>query len=114
MLHDFLSPSLISVQSCCALDHDYRVPILCTFGMQASLNELKERHPRWIEIVGAQVMNTHTSFHRRMLLAGEAGRAAYDYALRTTSGYEPGVDGKCCDGKVEQATSAPPPPHTHP
>lgn len=68
--------------------------------MQASLNELKERHPRLIEIVGAQVMNTHSSFHHRMLNAGEAGRAAYDYALRTTSGYEPGVDGKCCDGKV--------------
>ena len=72
------------------------------FGEQASLNELKERHPHLIDIVGAQVMNTHSAFHKRMLRAGEVGRAAYDYALRTTSGYEPGVDGKCCDGKIDQ------------
>lgn len=64
------------------------------FGEQASLNELKERHPGWIDIVGAQVMNTPSAFHRRMLRAGEAGRAAFDYALRTTSGYEPAVGEK--------------------
>ena len=48
---------------------------------------LKEAHPELIEVVGGQVMNTHTSFHRRMLHAEEA-HAAYNIALRTSTGYE--------------------------
>jgi hypothetical protein len=62
------------------------------FGEQASLNELKEAWPTKIEVVGGQVMNTHTSFHRRMLRtegAREVGRLAYDIALRISSHYEP-------------------------
>ena len=49
---------------------------------------LKELHPELIEVVGGQVMNTHTSFHRR-LLSAENVHAAYDIALRTSTGYEP-------------------------
>lgn len=34
-------------------------------------------------------MNTHTAFHRRMLRTAAGGHAAYDIALRVTSGYLP-------------------------
>lgn len=60
------------------------------FGEQASLNELKSAHPELIEVVGGQVMNSHTAFESRMLEAGGVGRTAYDIALRLTSGYQPG------------------------
>ena len=59
------------------------------FGEQAALNELKEAMPRAIDVVGAQVMNTPAAFHSRMLRSGELGRAAFDIALRHTSGFEP-------------------------
>ena len=66
------------------------------FGEQASLNEIKASRPEDIEIVGAQVMNTPAAFHKRMMRRGagneKLGRAAYDLALRVTSGYEPTVE----------------------
>ena len=62
------------------------------FGEQASLNELKEAHPHLIDVVGAQVMNTPVAFHRRMLRSGDVGRAAFDIALRHTSGFEPAAE----------------------
>ena len=37
-----------------------------------------------------QVLNRHTAFHARMVSGGDAGRIAYDIALRLTSGYQPG------------------------
>ena len=44
-------------------------------------------------------MNTHTSFHQRLLRTQNA-HAAYDIALRTSTGYEPGVD---ADKKLDRA-----------
>jgi len=62
------------------------------FGEQAALNELKSsrRFERLIEVVGGQVMNAHSAFESRMHAAADTGRAAYDLALRLTSGYQPG------------------------
>lgn len=61
------------------------------FGEQASLNELKEKYPSKIDVVGGHVMNTYASFHRRMLRTELGGHVAYDLAMRVTSGYEPEV-----------------------
>ena len=58
------------------------------FGEQESLNILKEAHPELIEVVGAQVMNTHTSFGQR-LHSTENPHAAYDIALRLTTHFDP-------------------------
>ncbi|KAL1499742.1 hypothetical protein AB1Y20_012429 [Prymnesium parvum] len=60
------------------------------FYEQESLNMLKEKWPDLIEVVGGQVMNTHSSFHRRLLDTADP-HVAYDIALRTSTGYEPSI-----------------------
>ena len=67
------------------------------FGEQASLNELKSLRPDLIEIVGGQVMNSHSAFDGRAGATSDSlppysdtARIAYDIALRLTSGYLPG------------------------
>ena len=60
------------------------------FGEQESLNIVKESHPELIEVVGGQVMNTHSSFHSRMR-AFRRPEVAYDIALRLSTGYEPSI-----------------------
>ena len=61
-----------------------------SFGEQESLNIVKEAHPELIEVVGGQVMNTHSTFHSRMLSFWRP-EVAYDIALRLATGYEPSI-----------------------
>ena len=61
-----------------------------TFGEQHSINVLQMRQPDQIEVVGGQVMNTHSSFHSR-LLAERDPHLAYDIALRIASFYHPTI-----------------------
>ena len=60
------------------------------YGEQEGLNIVKEAHPDLIEVVGGQVMNTHSSFHSRMLSFWRP-EVAYDIALRLSTGYEPSI-----------------------
>ena len=58
------------------------------FGEQHSLNLLQQQRPELIEVVGGQVMNTHSSFGSRLLTTSDP-RVAYDIALRISSSYMP-------------------------
>eukprot|EP00466_Bigelowiella_natans_P004920 jgi/Bigna1/81105/fgenesh1_pg.77_\ len=58
---------------------------------QEALNILKEEAPSLIEVVGGQVMNTHSSFHHRFHSSQNAG-VAFDIALRVSTGFEPSIE----------------------
>ena len=70
-----------------------------TYDEQEALNLLKEAHPQLIEVVGAQVMNTHAAFHRRLQRTAHPA-IAYDLALRLSTSYHPTVWGGPIDERL--------------
>lgn len=61
------------------------------FWEQECLNLVKIDQDDWIEVVGGQVLNTHAMFNPR-LLRSQSPAAAFDVALRISTGYEPSVE----------------------